>query len=108
MNDERAESGRYCPDRELRRLDVDSVLVEKSLDQENRPNRDENVFTKEEGDVVDCRRVRSNLVSYGLRKLSVLILGGALRHRRNEGPHHLCVPTQRCEPKRGGDLPAGG
>src|ERR1700737_1963911 len=105
MDDERTDSGGDCPECELCRLDVNSILVEESLDQENRPYRDEDVFTKKEGDVVDRRRVRADFVTHRLRELSVLILGGALSHRRDEWPHHLCVPTQRRQPERGGDLP---
>src|SRR5665811_281974 len=93
--------------RQLRRLNMDSVLIEKPSDQQNRSDRDEDVFTEEESDVVDGGGVRPDLVSHRLRQFAVLILRRSLRHWRDEGPHHLRVSAERCETERGCDLTDG-
>ena len=46
---------------------MDSVLIEKASDQKNRSDRDEDVFTEEESDVVDGGGIRSNPVTHSLR-----------------------------------------
>lgn len=104
MDHERADCRWYCPDRELDWLDMDAVLIEKAPDEEDRADRDEDVLAEEERDVIHGRGVGSDSVSYPLRQLSVTILGGGLRHRRDEGAHHLRVSAERRESQRGGDL----
>src|SRR5438045_1999936 len=104
MNDERADRRRNCPDGEIGWLDVDAVLIEESLDQKNRADRDEDVFAEEKRDVVDSRRVGADETPRPDRQLTVTGFGSAFGHRRDQRPHHLRVSTERSEPEGGGDL----
>ena len=60
MDDERAHGGGYCPHCHLGRLDVNAILIEKALDKQNGAYRNEDVFAKEQCDVVyraACARI---------------------------------------------------
>jgi len=54
VDHERADRGRNGPDSQLRRFDVDPILIEKSTNQKDRAYGNEDIFAKEQGDVVDC------------------------------------------------------
>src|SRR5512132_2706105 len=107
MDHEGADRGGDCPDRKLRGLDANTVLLEKSADKKYGADRDEDIFAEKEGDVVDGGSVGPDSVPRSLGKLAVLILGCAFRHRRNERTHHLRVSAQRGKTECRGDLPDG-
>ena len=94
MDDQRADRCRYRPNRQLGRLDVDPVLVEKAANQQDGSDRDEDILAEEEGDVVDRCGVGPDAVADVLRQLAVFILGGAFCHRRDQRAHHLWMPTE--------------
>jgi len=86
---------------------VDSVLIEKALDQQNRSDRDEYVFPEEESDVVDSSGVRSKFCSeliWAARRTDSLPL---LQPSARSAAHHLRVPAEGGETERGCDLTDG-
>ena len=104
MNYERTNSGWNRPDCELRRLDVDSILVQESFDEQDGSDRNEDVFAEEQCDVIDGCCVRSDPVANFVWKNAVAVLCSALRHRSDQWSHHLWVSTERGETERSGDL----
>ena len=69
----------------MQRFDHDTVLFEKALDQQDRLDRDENVFAEEHRDIVDRRRVRANLLAHRVGQFAVAVRGGAYRGGRVYG-----------------------
>ena len=52
MDRERGDRRGDRPDRELERFDHDAVLLKEALDQEDRGNGNEDIFTEKESDIV--------------------------------------------------------
>ena len=100
----RSMAGFYRLTRRAGRLDVDPARVEKAADQQNRADRDEDVFAEEESDVVCRGSVRAHVISHAIADLSESVFGGGFGHRRDERTHHLRMAAERREAERRGDL----
>ena len=92
------------PDRERRRLDVNAVLIEESANEQDRADRDEDVFAEEESDVVHRGGVRADAIARRVATARRAILGRGFGHRRDERSHHLRMSAERREAERRGDL----
>src|SRR4051794_14047826 len=100
MDHECANGGRDRPDSEISGVDTNPVLVEETANQQDRANGDENVFAEKQGDVVYRRGIGPDSMPDLERQLAIVVLRGALSHRRDQWPHHLRMPTEGCEAER--------
>ena len=98
--------GGHRPQRQLRRRDRYSVLLQKTADQQDRADGDEDVLAEEERDVVDRGGIGADKIAGFLVERGVA-LGRRFRHRRDDGAHHLNGSAKRGEAERRSDLADG-
>ncbi len=79
--------------------------VDEPGDQQDRADREEDVLTEEEPDVVGAGGEGTHLLAGLVVQRPVLPLGGALGHGGREGAHRLGVAEDALEAEGRGDLP---
>jgi hypothetical protein len=82
----------------------DAVLLEKPFDQKNRPDRDKNILTEENRDVIDGAGLRAHTLAHGFGEGSQFCLCGGFGHRSDQGPHQGCRSSHRGQSQRRTDL----
>ena len=104
MDDESGDCGGDCPDRQLQRRQEDIIAFEHLLDQDDGADREEDVLTEEEADIVGGRGIGLHLVAGFLVQLAPPFRRSH-RHRRDERPHRLRMSCGGVQADGGDDLP---
>lgn len=104
MKQEGADRARDCPDRKLQGGKRIALRLEHALDQEDGGDREEDVLSEEESDVVGRRGHCAHLLTLREGKRPMGALGGGLGHGGYERAHRLRVPTDVLHAQRCGDL----
>ncbi len=89
MNQEGADRGGDCPQRQVERRQLDSEARHRTLDEENGADGNEDVLAEEEPDVVGRRRQSLHLLASVLVELAMLLFRGGFGHWSDQWPDGL-------------------
>ena len=100
MDQESGNGGRDRPDRQVQRLQADAILLQQSLDQQDRSDGEENILTEEQADIVGRGGPGLHLLAPVIVEISGLRLRRRFGDRRHQRAHGLSVTRDRCEAYR--------
>jgi hypothetical protein len=92
------------PEGQLKRRQIVSVSQKSLLDQHDGPDCEENVFTKEQPDIVGRGGISLDRLGGVLVECAVLFFGGCKRHWSDQWANRLRMAGGRVEADRRGDL----